>query len=344
MKLLKLNLIILGAMFLIAAIFLVPLLFLDLEQYFILMPILFVVVFTAVMVAVGIVIYKVFFSSRKKKAALLAAGEDAEATILAVADTGVTLQNGLYFQVQFDLEVQPAAGAAFRASVKDYVSRVSIAQYQPGVKVRVKYNPQNPAEVAITGHAGGQPIVGAGATETAPVYGSDLSSAPATAATGKTWGMRGIILMIAIPMVIGIVAMVLPLGAYYKKDDIASFFIEKTVGKYDLVTAVYRDNYTPAEASVFTPKQGSRWVLVRLTVKNSGDKPMDIQSAQLRLITGDGKEYSANIVVKTGDDFKADDLAPGQSYAGNLVFEIPLSATPASIKTIWGDQLPVTAA
>lgn len=361
MSALKINMIVWGSMLLIGAIFVVPLLLLDLDRFLGIMPLLFTAVFAIIIAIVAVVLFKVFIGAGRKKAATIESGEDAEATILSVTDTGVTLQNGLYFQVNFDLEVRPAVGASYMASVKDYVSRVSIAQYQPGTVLRVKYNPAKREEVAITGVAGATSTGGATSTAdaadaAAPVFGSDEARVPVfesdaagtppgkpVAAAGG-FNRRNMIIMLIVPLAISVIAVLLPLLLFYKKDAVAGLFIEKAVGKYEITSATYIDNYTTPESSVFKPEDGSKWVMVKLIVKNTGSKTMDIPRTQLSLITGDGVEYAPEIVVDTGNDFDVRNLAPDATSSGSVVYEIPLNSVPASIRNMWGDQTQLSVA
>lgn len=70
---------------------------------------------------------------------VLAAGEPAKAVVLGLADTGTTInQNPV---VRFRLEVHPEEGDAFEADVERLVPRLQIPLLQPGVIVRVKYDP-----------------------------------------------------------------------------------------------------------------------------------------------------------------------------------------------------------
>lgn len=78
---------------------------------------------------------------------LLKEGVSAQATILKIWDTGVTLNDNP--QVGMLLEVQAQDREPFRVEMKSIISRIAIAQIQPGRVVPVRYNPQNPSEVAL---------------------------------------------------------------------------------------------------------------------------------------------------------------------------------------------------
>jgi hypothetical protein len=76
---------------------------------------------------------------------LKAHGVEADATILAVSDTGVTMNKNPY--VKLRLRVEPIGIAAYETEVKAMVSRVAIPR--PGDGVRVKFDPNKPEEVIV---------------------------------------------------------------------------------------------------------------------------------------------------------------------------------------------------
>ena len=78
---------------------------------------------------------------------LLETGVAAQAVILKIWDTGVTLNDNP--QVGMLLEVQPQGQDPFRVEMKSIISRIAIGQIQPGRVVPVRYDPQNPSKVAL---------------------------------------------------------------------------------------------------------------------------------------------------------------------------------------------------
>lgn len=73
-------------------------------------------------------------------------GIQAQATILEVRDTGTTInQNPL---VHLKLQVEPGNRPGFEAETEQVIGRLQVPQIQPGVKVKVRYNPYN-HEVAL---------------------------------------------------------------------------------------------------------------------------------------------------------------------------------------------------
>ena len=95
------------------------------------------------------------FGNKKKKERILTDGISAEAVVIDVADTGVTINNNP--RVKLTLQVQPEGDAPFQAEKKVTVSRVEIPR--PGDKFFVRYDPADPSEVEFDhgeGRRGGE--------------------------------------------------------------------------------------------------------------------------------------------------------------------------------------------
>lgn len=75
------------------------------------------------------------------------AGRPAEATILEISDTGMTLNDDPV--VDFILEVRPEGKEAYQAKTRMPISRIKIPQFQPGAVLRVNYDPNNPSRVSF---------------------------------------------------------------------------------------------------------------------------------------------------------------------------------------------------
>jgi len=102
----------------------------------------------------GVVFYLVWVKLLKpmrESSKLLQTGAPARARILSIADTGVRLNNNP--QILMTLEVTPDGGYGppYQTQTKAVVSFVHLPQYQPGARLRVKYDQQNPMVVAVEG-------------------------------------------------------------------------------------------------------------------------------------------------------------------------------------------------
>ena len=76
-------------------------------------------------------------------------GRPAQALILQIRDTGVTLNENP--QVEFSLEVRPEGASPYQAQTTALVSRLSVQKYQPGAIISVLYDPSDPSRVAVIG-------------------------------------------------------------------------------------------------------------------------------------------------------------------------------------------------
>ena len=103
-----------------------------------------------ILLAIGSVVFlwgmfSGFFIVPGKYRRIKAHGVEAEATILAVSDTGVTLNKNPY--VKLRLRVEPIGLPAYETEAKAMVSRVSIPR--PGDGVSVKFDPEKPEDVIV---------------------------------------------------------------------------------------------------------------------------------------------------------------------------------------------------
>lgn len=77
-------------------------------------------------------------------------GRPARATLLEIRDTGTTVnQNPL---AHLKLRVEPEDMPAFEAETEQVIGRLQIPQFQPGVKLAVRYDPES-HEVALDRNA-----------------------------------------------------------------------------------------------------------------------------------------------------------------------------------------------
>lgn len=100
-----------------------------------------------IMIAVFGTVFMVFLKPLFQANAILKTGEPATALIKSVSDTGVTINNAP--QVALLLEVRPKFKPPYEAKVRTLVSRINPNLFQPGMTVAVKFDPNNPAAVAI---------------------------------------------------------------------------------------------------------------------------------------------------------------------------------------------------
>lgn len=80
--------------------------------------------------------------------ALQESGVAAEAVILRIWDTGITVNDDPV--IRMDVEVYPAEGKAWAATIpKSLISRLDIPQFQPGQTIHVRYDPKDRTRVGL---------------------------------------------------------------------------------------------------------------------------------------------------------------------------------------------------
>lgn len=72
-------------------------------------------------------------------------GLDASAEVVMVTDTGATVNMNPVVVIQ--MKVSPAAGAPFDLTTQTMVARIAVPR--AGDKIKIKYNPANPQQVAV---------------------------------------------------------------------------------------------------------------------------------------------------------------------------------------------------
>jgi len=109
---------------------------------------LFGIIFSVVIIAIIYFSFRAAFGSIIRREALTKNGIQAEATIVEVNDTGMTV-NEIYPVIKFTLDVRPPEGEPFRAESKELINRMDIPTFQPGAVVPVLYDPRNPKNIVM---------------------------------------------------------------------------------------------------------------------------------------------------------------------------------------------------
>jgi hypothetical protein len=112
------------------------------------------VVVAVIVVLVMLPFIKMLFGLGKGQARrrqLLQTGIPAKARILGIQPTGTSIETGGHRQPQVAmmLEVQPPSGPAYQAQLVTFISEFQIPQIQPGAMVQVRYDRNNPRELAL---------------------------------------------------------------------------------------------------------------------------------------------------------------------------------------------------
>jgi Protein of unknown function (DUF3592) len=105
-------------------------------------------IFVLIFVAVFYFAFRAALGPMAKREKLRKSGAQAEATILEVTDTGMTI-NEIYPVIKLRLEVRPPNGQPYQVETKELINRMDIPQFQPGAVVPVMYDPKDPKKVSV---------------------------------------------------------------------------------------------------------------------------------------------------------------------------------------------------
>jgi hypothetical protein len=120
------------------------------------MPSITLIIILSVVLPILLVAITIFFvvrfflgliSESRQRQSLLRNGERAVAEILSISDTGVTVNDNP--RVALHLFVRPKSRTGFEANTKLLVSRLSLAAFQPGAKIQVRFDPNDLQRVAV---------------------------------------------------------------------------------------------------------------------------------------------------------------------------------------------------
>ena len=109
---------------------------------------LFGIIFSAAIIAIIYFSFRVAFGSMIRQEKLMKTGVQAEATILEVKETGMTV-NEIYPVIKLVLEVRPPEGEPYQVETKESINRFDIPTFQPGAVLPVLFDPKNPKKVAV---------------------------------------------------------------------------------------------------------------------------------------------------------------------------------------------------
>jgi hypothetical protein len=110
----------------------------DIEKW---VPVILVPLVLVIVIAAMRPLFRAFFPPNIRD------GITAEAEVLEVRDTGTTINDDP--QIALLLEVRPSMGAVFQSELKTLVSRLEVANYRPGCKAVVLYDPTNPKRMVL---------------------------------------------------------------------------------------------------------------------------------------------------------------------------------------------------
>jgi hypothetical protein len=106
-------------------------------------------IFVAVFFAIFVGAFWIVLRPQVRRNRLLSRGQPAQATVLAIGETGVTVQEN-YGMAKLRLRVDPPDGGdPYEVTVKTLINRFDIPAYQPGARLDVVVDPADRNRVAV---------------------------------------------------------------------------------------------------------------------------------------------------------------------------------------------------
>jgi hypothetical protein len=106
-------------------------------------------ILVVVMISILVVGFWLAWRPQLRRNRLVKSGTAAQATILGIRETGWTVQ-GNYGQAELTLSVEPPdGGAPYEATTRALINRFDIPAWQPGARVEVVIDPDDPSVVAV---------------------------------------------------------------------------------------------------------------------------------------------------------------------------------------------------
>ncbi|MFD0772733.1 DUF4352 domain-containing protein [Streptomonospora algeriensis] len=83
-----------------------------------------------------------------------------------------------------------------------------------------------------------------------------------------------------------------------------------------------------------TETPDGEYVIVHVTVENIGDEAGLFESSSQKLVDADGKQYSTDSAaqISVDSDSWIDEINPGNSVEGQLIFDVPPEAEPSHVE------------
>lgn len=105
-------------------------------------------------------------------------------------------------------------------------------------------------------------------------------------------------------------------GKFKKISDALSIKVNKTVKKDKIV---HTDGYLVSKPN----EDNSTWIVVNLTVKNTGTSSENFNFANFNLSYKDGSDYVPSTIFTDSDFLTYETINPKMKQSGNLVFSVP---------------------
>jgi len=107
-------------------------------------------------------------------------------------------------------------------------------------------------------------------------------------------------------------------------------------GKFEFTVKSVECGKTTVGDQYYSVTAQGEFCFVNIKVSNIGNEPQSIYSSSQYLYNSEGQKYSsdssATSTVQTGNDVWWNDINPGNSVEGTIVYDVPKGMTPASVE------------
>jgi hypothetical protein len=107
-------------------------------------------------------------------------------------------------------------------------------------------------------------------------------------------------------------------------------------GKFEFTVKSVECGKTTVGDQYYSATAQGEFCMVNVKVSNIGDEPQSIYSSSQYLYNSDGQKYSsdssATSIEQTGNDVWWNDINPGNSVEGVIVYDVPKGMVPASVE------------
>lgn len=106
-------------------------------------------------------------------------------------------------------------------------------------------------------------------------------------------------------------------------------------GKFEFTVTEVETGISEVGDEFLSEQAQGQFVLVHMTVSNIGDQAQMLSGSNQTLIDDQGREHSANgsaAIYLEGSETFLNDINPGNSVEGTVIFDIPADAQPAAVE------------
>ncbi|CAM3904689.1 DUF4352 domain-containing protein [Janibacter anophelis] len=106
-------------------------------------------------------------------------------------------------------------------------------------------------------------------------------------------------------------------------------------GKFEFTVTKVEEGVEQVGSEFFSESADGQFVLVHITVKNIGDESQTLFDSEQKLKDGQGRSFSTDsgaAIAMEDNDVWLNEINPGNTASGTLVYDMPADAQPAEIE------------